>query len=63
MVELICPICKRDNRCGAKNTDEPCWCTRYTFPEIDKESLSLPNICICESCAQQLGAINKIPTK
>lgn len=62
-MENLCPICNKENQCGVKNRDEACWCTQYIFPEVDKNTLQLPNVCICQTCAQKLGAVHKLTTK
>ena len=60
-MENQCPICHDDNRCRINNNRD-CWCTKFSFPKVDKDKLNLPNVCICSNCAKKLGATEKLST-
>lgn len=51
-MNMICPLCQRDNHCSA---DETCWCMVKQFPDeifkVVPEEL-LNKECICEECLE-----------
>jgi len=58
--EKLCPICAKNNDCKINKSNEACWCTTYAFPDrLNNKLESLPTYCICETCAQKLGAKRK----
>lgn len=55
-----CPICQSNNNCQIEDQTKDCWCTTYVFTdELNEYLKTLPLSCICASCAEKLGAVNK----
>ena len=56
-----CPLCEKENNCQAENPSKSCWCRSVTFTkELNEKLSSLPGACICSTCAQKLGAKEKV---
>lgn len=48
------------NNCQIDDKTKACWCTTFQFTdELNAYLKTLPLSCICESCAEKLGAIKK----
>lgn len=56
IVEKKCPICGKDNNCGAKDPPGTCWCNHV---QISKHLFSLipqdkrRKACICLECVEK----------
>ncbi|MEK4425490.1 cysteine-rich CWC family protein [Solibacillus sp. FSL K6-1523] len=57
----LCPLCKKDNKCGMtdNSSTEVCWCYSKSFPKEIFDQVPLDRqkkVCICENCLVEFKA-------
>jgi hypothetical protein len=59
-----CPLCGKDNACGAERGAAPCWCFSLQVPgqTLEQVAPALRNrACLCRQCAQSGAPAEVLP--